>query len=474
MVLGAGDDFAGYRIERALGAGGMGEVYLAQHPRLPRPYALKVLAPGLTDDPDFRERFNREAEAAATLWHPHIVGVHDRGESEGRLWIAMDYVEGTDAAELLRASPNGLAVTEVVEIITAVADALDYAHERRLLHRDVKPANVLLTTGDRRRILLGDFGIARHADDISGLTATNAVIGTVAYAAPEQLTGRPLDERADQYSLAATAFHLLTGRPPFADSNPAVVIGMHLTSSPPPLSTVRPDLAHLDEVFACALAKEPGDRYPRCADFARVLASAASGVSTSAPAVPPLAFDAPVTTPWNPPVYPVYPVASQRKSHRVIRVVVPILLLVLLAGAATFATTQFLRPIAPTPNAQWQPYVDSAKSFTALLMSINADNAERDVDRILDRSTGDFREELGKNRSGFLDTVRQAGATTEATVTGAGLESVDGPTAIVLVAATSRVTSIAGANNQPRSWRLRLTMVEVDDTFKASKVEFVP
>jgi serine/threonine-protein kinase len=274
MPLADGATFAGYTIVRQLGAGGMGEVYLAQHPRLPRRDALKVLAPSVSSDAEYRERFNREADIAATLWHPHIVGVHDRGEYQGQIWISMDYVEGTDAARLLRERyPSGMDKSEVASIVTAVAEALDYAHQRNLLHRDVKPANILLAhpeSGDER-IMLADFGIARWLNDISGLTATNMTVGTVSYAAPEQLMGDRLDGRADQYALAATAFHLLTGSPPFSHSNPAVVISQHLSAAPPALGARRPELAALDPVFAKALAKDPKERFERCADFARAL-----------------------------------------------------------------------------------------------------------------------------------------------------------------------------------------------------------
>ena len=268
----AGTIFAGYTIVRRLGSGGMGEVYLAQHPRLPRQDALKVLRPEVSADGEYRERFHREADIAATLWHPHIVGVHDRGEFDRQLWISMDYVDGTDAGQLQRDRyPEGMPAAEVAEIVAAVADALDYAHQRSLLHRDVKPANVLVAKDDQR-ILLADFGIARWVDDPSGLTATNMTVGTVSYAAPEQLMGGQLDGRADQYALAATAYHLLTGSPPFHHTNPAVVISQHLSASPPVIGDRRPDLAALDPVLAKALAKEPDGRYERCADFARALA----------------------------------------------------------------------------------------------------------------------------------------------------------------------------------------------------------
>ncbi|MCW2559960.1 MAG: protein kinase family protein [Mycobacterium sp.] len=268
----AGTIFAGYTIVRRLGSGGMGEVYLAQHPRLPRQDALKVLRPEVSADGEYRERFHREADIAATLWHPHIVGVHDRGEFDRQLWISMDYVDGTDAGRLQRDRyPDGMPASEVAEIAAAVADALDYAHQRNLLHRDVKPANVLVAKDDHR-ILLADFGIARWVDDPSGLTATNMTVGTVSYAAPEQLMGEQLDGRADQYALAATAYHLLIGSPPFHNTNPAVVISQHLNASPPVIGERRPELAALDPVLAKALAKDRDDRFERCADFARALA----------------------------------------------------------------------------------------------------------------------------------------------------------------------------------------------------------
>jgi serine/threonine-protein kinase len=274
MPLNQGDVFAGYTIVRRLGSGGMGEVYLAQHPRLPRRDALKVLPAALTGDREYRQRFSREADIAAELWHAHIVGIHDRGEFEGQLWLSMDYVEGTDAAELLRSRyPSGMPKAEVFEIVTAVADALDYAHLRGLLHRDVKPANILLTEADprARRILLADFGIAREIGGISGLTATNMVVGTTDYSAPEQLMGSDIDGRADQYALGCTAFQLLTGAAPYQNSNPAVVITHHLSAPPPQIGERRPELAELNDVITKVLAKDPGDRYQSCADFATAL-----------------------------------------------------------------------------------------------------------------------------------------------------------------------------------------------------------
>jgi serine/threonine-protein kinase len=272
--LNEGDVFAGYTIVRLLGAGGMGEVYLARHPRLPRHDALKILPAHLTADDEYRQRFSREADVAAGLSHPNIVGIHDRGEFEGQLWLSMEYVAGTDAAYLLKSRySSGMPQQQVLEIVTAVADALDYAHSRGLLHRDVKPANILLDdSGTRRRIKLADFGIARQLADISGLTATNMMVGTTAYCAPEQLQGLHLDGRADEYALACTAFHLFTGSAPFEHSNPAVVITQHLSAPRPQVAHRRPELVGLNDVLARAMAKDPADRYPSCSDFAAGLA----------------------------------------------------------------------------------------------------------------------------------------------------------------------------------------------------------
>ena len=340
MPLADGATFAGYTIVRMLGSGGMGEVYLAQHPRLPRRDALKVLPASVSADNEYRQRFNREADIAATLWHPHIVGVHDRGDFEGQLWISMDYVDGTDAARLLRERfPKGMAKAEVAEIVIAVAEALDYAHERDLLHRDVKPANILLShpgSGDQR-ILLADFGIARWVSDISGLTETNMTVGTVSYAAPEQLMGARLDGRADQYALAATAFHLLTGSPPFQHSNPAVVISQHLSASPPAISAHRPELSAVDPVFAKAMSKDPKDRFERCADFARAFAHRLDAAPTGDVGT----TLAPAATP-------------PKRSLLRAGVVVPAILAVLLVAAITVAVMEFRRadrPEAPTTTA---------------------------------------------------------------------------------------------------------------------------
>ena len=274
MPLDVGEVFAGYTIVRRLGAGGMGSVYLAQHPRLPRQDALKVLTPELSADPQYRARFLREADSVAGLSHPHILGIHDRGEYNGQLWIAMDYVQGIDAASLVHERyPSGLPPDEALEILSAVASALDYAHQHGLLHRDVKPANILLAEPDSgpRWIFLADFGIARRIDDTAGLTATNMAVGTVAYAAPEQLLGESVDARADQYALPAPPFSCLPDRSPTDYSSAALVITKHITAPPPSIGEKRPELTRLDPVFTKAMAKNPDDRFAGCQEFVQEL-----------------------------------------------------------------------------------------------------------------------------------------------------------------------------------------------------------
>ncbi|HTY31847.1 serine/threonine-protein kinase [Mycobacterium sp.] len=246
MALASGATFAGYLVARRLGSGATGAVYLVQDPRASCWQALKVLSPALSNDGEFRRRFLAEIPVATRLSHPNIVEARDRGEFESELYVAMEYVEGINAARLIAdrfpaVSPAG----EVLAIVTALSGALDYAHERGLLHRDVKPANVLLTgRGEgEQRTLLTDFGVVHHP-------------GTAGYAAPEQLLGVGVDRRADQYALAATAFHLLTGAPPPLDAAPSL------------LSDQRPELALLDSVFARALAHNAADRFATCREFA--------------------------------------------------------------------------------------------------------------------------------------------------------------------------------------------------------------
>ncbi|MFJ4652273.1 protein kinase [Nocardia sp. NPDC088792] len=318
----SGDVFAGYVIERELGRGGMGSVYLAKHPRLPRLTALKLLNQEMFSDDEIRARFIREADLVAQLDHPNIVTVYDRGTEDEQLWISMQYIDGVNASAV---PATALPPQRAAQIIGETAKALDYAHGRNVLHRDVKPANILLARSSKtggERVYLTDFGIARLRDDTGHLTQTGTVTATLAYASPEQLTGATLDGRSDQYSLACTLFQLLTGTVPFEGTSPAAVIRGHLQQPPPPVSPLRQGLPRaLDGVLARALAKRPADRYRSCVEFAAAVERA-----LSTPPVPPrpptpvrpqpIVAQQPVVAPRPPtPVHP-QPVIQQQPPAR--------------------------------------------------------------------------------------------------------------------------------------------------------------
>jgi serine/threonine protein kinase len=288
MSLQPGEVFAGYTVERELGAGGMGSVYLVRHPRLPRHDALKLLRAELCDDPAFVGRFEREADTVAQLDHPNIVAVHDRGSQGGQLWISMRFIDGTNAEKALAEYDKGMPADRAVRIVSKVASALDYAHRHDLLHRDVKPANILLASGtdddETERVFLSDFGVAKAiggaADHVASLTSTGSFVATLDYASPEQIKGHRLDHRADIYALGCVLYTLLTGSVPYPGDSMAARVYGHL-NTPPPRPTLRvPSLPRgLDDVVAQAMAKEPDDRYLSC----RALAIAAQqALSTSA------------------------------------------------------------------------------------------------------------------------------------------------------------------------------------------------
>jgi serine/threonine protein kinase len=238
--LSPGTEFAGYRIERTLGRGGMGVVYLAEHKRLKRKVALKVLAPELADDERFRDRFIRESEIAASLDEPNVLPVYDAGEQDGSLYIAMRYVVGTDLRGLIDESP--LTLEDALTVVDGVARALYAAHSRGLVHRDVKPGNILIVRSTDSRaiehVYLTDFGLTKRSASRSGLTGTGVFVGTLEYAAPEQFEGTALDPRTDVYSLGCVLFACLVGEPPFRREQDAAVMYAHL-HDPPPSATAR-------------------------------------------------------------------------------------------------------------------------------------------------------------------------------------------------------------------------------------------
>ncbi|WP_054814478.1 serine/threonine-protein kinase [Nocardia arizonensis] len=299
-MLNSGEVFAGYTIERLLGQGGMGSVYLARHPRFARQTALKLLNTELFTDAEVRARFEREADLVAQLDHPSIVTVYDRGSENGMLWIAMQYIDGVDAAAV---NPMTLPPERAVQIIEGVADALDYAHGMGVLHRDVKPANIMLARssgGQKERVFLTDFGIARLREESTHLTQTGMFTATLAYASPEQMTGGHLDPRTDQYALACALYWLLAGVGPFDADNPADIIKGHLQLALPPLAVRRRGLnPALDAVLAAGMAKRPEYRYASCAEFAAAAKHALT--TTTGPRLP---TPPKVPAPPNPPQIP--------------------------------------------------------------------------------------------------------------------------------------------------------------------------
>jgi len=275
--LAPGAMLAGYRIEEEIGRGGMAVVYCAYDDHLDRRVALKVLAPDLARDEEFRARFIQESRIAAATEHPNIIPVFSAGEADGVLYIAMRYIPDGDVRSLIdRVGP--LPPARACALVAQAASALDAAHARGLVHRDVKPTNMLLEISPRTsrpdHLYLSDFGLAKPSA-ASGLTATGQFFGTVDYVAPEQIQGEPLDGRTDQYALACTAFEMLSGFPPFQRENGMAVISAQLSEPPPSLSARMPGLpAAVDQVIAKALAKSPADRYERCLDFAEALQAA--------------------------------------------------------------------------------------------------------------------------------------------------------------------------------------------------------
>ena len=270
--LAPGTEIAGYRIEEVIGRGGMGIVYRAEHLHLGRMVALKLMPPAHANADEYRRRFVREARLAASINHPNVITVFDAGEADGRLYIAMEHVDGTDLRALLEERGAALERSETAGIVTALAKALDAAHAGGLVHRDVKPANVLLAHG---HTWLTDFGLTTHTAAGQALTNAGMVVGTPDYVAPEQIKGEKVDGRADVYALGCLVFQCLTGELPFEADSDIDVLRMHVEEPPPPPSTFDPALpAAVDTVMARALAKDPRDRWPTASSFAAALRAA--------------------------------------------------------------------------------------------------------------------------------------------------------------------------------------------------------
>jgi serine/threonine protein kinase len=279
---GVGSTLGSYRVDAELGQGGMGVVYRAEDLRLRRMVALKVLRASRADDDGYRERFLRESRLAASIEHAAIVPIYEAGETDGLLYIAMRFVDGVDLAELLRRE-GPLAPERAVTLVGQLGSALDAAHARGLIHRDVKPSNALIgTDGDGEHAYLVDFGITQDTASQQRLTATDQLVGTLDYIAPERIRGEPVDGRADIYALGCVLFECLTGQPPFVRASEASAIYAHLEEQPPRVSDLRPDLPKaLDDVVARALAKDRADRWQTGAELR---AAAQRAISSGAPA----------------------------------------------------------------------------------------------------------------------------------------------------------------------------------------------
>jgi Protein kinase domain len=276
-----GSLIAGYRIEEMAGRGGMGVVYRATQLGLGRTVALKLIAPDLADDARFRERFKRESRLAASIDHPNVIPVYEAGETNGDLFISMRWVEGTDLGTLIKRG-GGLDPKRASEIITQVAAALDAAHERGLVHRDVKPANVLITAGRDEHVYLSDFGLVKRITGSGDVTRSGEVVGTLDYIAPERIAGKGSDAGTDVYSLGCVLFHCLSGRVPFETDSEIAKIYAHLNERPPRLSELVPELPErLDRVVARAMSKEREERYPSAGDLSRAATTALKEMPSS-------------------------------------------------------------------------------------------------------------------------------------------------------------------------------------------------
>ena len=279
-----GTELGGYRIEEQIGAGGMGIVYRVTNVALNRIYALKVLAPELAEDEQFRGRFQREMRIAASLDHPNVVRIHYAGEQDGFLFLAMDYIHGEDLRRLILRD-GALDPGRAVELLSQIASALDAAHSKGLVHRDIKPGNVLLTIRDgEERAYLTDFGLAKRSDTLAELTVTGSVVGTADYMSPEQVTGDPTDARSDIYSLGCVFFQMLTGKVPYEREKTLATMFAHVHDPLPPLESPLADTyPEFTPVLERAMAKRPDDRYLSAGDLARDATAALRGFRYSGP-----------------------------------------------------------------------------------------------------------------------------------------------------------------------------------------------
>jgi Protein kinase domain len=353
-----GTEFAGYRIEALLGRGGMSVVYRAENARLGNKVALKLLAEDLALDESFRERFVRESRTAAALNHPNIVPIYDAGDWDGVLYIAMRWVDGDLKAHMRREGP--LAPDHALAVAAQVGSALDAAHHRGLLHRDVKPANILLEPGEPGAppiAYLADFGLTKHLESRSGITASGQFVGTIDYMSPEQIEGREVDARTDIYSLGCVIFETLAGGTPFRRETEVAVLWAHMRDDPPPLTELRPDLPdEVDAVVRKAMAKSAEERFGSCREFVADLRRALGVVAAETYAGRTIAeTDGPAAAPTA-----VQRPRRRRRPRRLLPAlaVLGALLIAGVLGAVVYELVRDVEPRVITPRGTPEPTAD--------------------------------------------------------------------------------------------------------------------
>ena len=428
-VLAVGTEIAGYRVEAFISRGGMAVVYRAQDRRLGRRVALKLLAPELSQDERFQQRFLRESRLAASLDHPNIIPIYEAGEANGLLYIVMRYVEGSDLKEVLdREGQLDLARTS--SILRQVGAALDAAHARGLVHRDVKPGNILVASGTGREdpdhIYLTDFGLTKRSSSLSGQTTSGRFIGTTDYVAPEQIGGKPVDARSDVYSLGCVLYQCLTGDPPFERDDEAAMLWAHLVEHPPPVSASRPGLpAGLDAVVAKAMAKAPEDRYGTCRDLVTDFRAAVEGRSEPQEQPERAAPDRPGRPP-GPPASPPGADRRPRRSRTMLAVLAAVLLVVVAAavlfvrsrdeGLSNSFASNDLVPFSFSYPGGWQReeqghqvmFSPRARELLPLFASLGGGSSWAETNALVERSPSEV---VGLFT--WFDTTRQDGSTVD-------------------------------------------------------------
>jgi beta-lactam-binding protein with PASTA domain/predicted Ser/Thr protein kinase len=361
-----------YEIVSEIAHGGMADVYLARDSKLDRPVALKVLSPELSRDPAFVERFRREAQSAAGLNHPNIVGIFDWGQEHGTSFIVMEYIDGQTLRDMIRREGT-IAPGQIADIGSDIAAALSFAHANGVVHRDVKPGNVLITTAGQVKVT--DFGIARAGGDNDGLTRTGAVMGTATYFSPEQAQGTAVDGRSDVYSLGVVLYEMATGEPPFTGDSPVSVAYKHVREPVVPPSQKVPSIPiELERVIMTCLAKNPHDRYQTADDaradllrFRRGQAVVGTAITAAVVTLP----DA-TSTMVAPPIAPVplattTPAPPKKKKGPIIAVIVLLLLLIGVVGylLVTQLGDDGSAATIPVPSVVGQPVAEAKLHLAA-------------------------------------------------------------------------------------------------------------